>query len=222
MQEIRTITLNNQLYTYTITYKNIKNCYLKVEQGQIKISCSRLFEINKIEQLIRNNQAKIIKQLNEYQPKYLYQDKGYVDIFNKRYQIVLKDLQIKKCAIHDDKIYVYDKHLQQCIEQYLKQILYNYLETKIQEYLKTSFQLVFPEIEIKKLKRRWGACFYQKNKLSFNQALIHLDYQLIDYVIIHELCHFIEANHSKAFYLEIEKRLPDYKERERKLKEISI
>ena len=69
---------------------------------------------------------------------------------------------------------------------------------------------------------RWGACFYQKNRVCFNLVLAHIDYALIDYVIVHELCHFLEANHSKAFYHEIEKRMPDYKERERLLKDVGI
>ena len=79
-----------------------------------------------------------------------------------------------------------------------------------------------PEIEIKKYKSRWGACFSKQNKVSFNLALVHLDKSLIDYVIIHELCHFIQPNHSKLFYQEIEKRLSDYKIREKRLKEIGI
>ena len=64
--------------------------------------------------------------------------------------------------------------------------------------------------------------FQIKKKVSFNLALVHLDKSLIDYVIIHELCHFIQPNHSKSFYQEVGKRLPDYKIREKKLKEIGI
>ena len=55
-----------------------------------------------------------------------------------------------------------------------------------------------------------------------NYNLIYIDKELIDYVIVHELCHFIEANHSKQFYHEIEKRIPDYRDKEKRLKEIII
>lgn len=50
-----------------------------------------------------------------------------------------------------------------------------------------------------------GCLFLSKNRVCFNLVLAHIDYALIDYVIVHELCHFLEANHSKAFYHEIEK-----------------
>ena len=90
------------------------------------------------------------------------------------------------------------------------------------EYLKSNFSLNMPVIQIKKLKARWGACFSNQNKVCFNLVLVHLEKELIDYVIVHELCHFIQPNHSKLFYQEVHKRLPDYKEREKKLKEIGI
>ena len=76
-----------------------------------------------------------------------------------------------------------------------------------------------PYIQIKNYKGRWGSCFYKENKVTFNSSLIHLDKELIDYVIVHELAHFIEANHSSKFYKEIEKRMPDYKIRQKRLKE---
>ena len=198
MVETKIIILDQQEIVYKIHYKRIKNCYLRVEKGEVVIRCSPLV------------------------PKYNYQEDGYVYLFNQKYQIILKDMNIKKCAIHDRQIYVYSKNIQATIEMFLKQELMNYLKERIDFYLSTSFHHAFPEIQIKKMKRRWGACFYQKNRVCFNLVLAHIDYALIDYVIVHELCHFLEANHSKAFYHEIEKRMPDYKERERLLKDVGI
>ena len=186
------------------------------------IRCSPMFPQNEIEKLIRNHQEEILEQITGYIPKYNYQNGGYVYLFNQKYEIILKDMNIKKCALHDHQIYVYSKNIQTTIEMFLKQELMHYLKEKIDFYLSTSFHHALPEIQIKKMKRRWGACFYQKNRVCFNLVLAHIDYALIDYVIVHELCHFIEANHSKAFYHEIEKRMPDYKERERLLKDVGI
>ena len=155
-------------------------------------------------------------------PKYQYINNGYVYIFNQRYQIVVRDLNQRKVAFHENKLFVYHHQVQETIERELKQILNKYLEFKIKEYLKSNFSLNMPVIQIKKLKARWGACFSNQNKVCFNLVLVHLEKELIDYVIVHELCHFIQPNHSKLFYQEVQKRLPDYKEREKKLKEIGI
>ena len=196
MVETKIIILDQQEIVYKIHYKRIKNCYLRVEKGEVVIRCSPLFPQSEIEKLIRNHQEEILEQIKGYVPKYKKKKNG---MFN-----------------------VYSKNIQATIEMFLKQELMNYLKERIDFYLSTSFHHAFPEIQIKKMKRRWGACFYQKNRVCFNLVLAHIDYALIDYVIVHELCHFLEANHSKAFYHEIEKRMPDYKERERLLKDVGI
>ena len=167
---------------------------MKIVSGKVVVNSSSAFSITAIEKLIRDNQQVVLKQIKNYLPKYQYINNGYVYIFNQRYQI----------------------------ERELKQILNKYLEFKIKEYLKSNFSLNMPVIQIKKLKARWGACFSNQNKVCFNLVLVHLEKELIDYVIVHELCHFIQPNHSKLFYQEVQKRLPDYKEREKKLKEIGI
>ena len=60
------------------------------------------------------------------------------------------------------------------------------------------------------------------NKVSLNLSLIQLKKELIDYVIMHELTHFIEANHSKRFYHELAMRMPDYLIRQNALKETHV
>ena len=211
----RKIVLNNRTVFYEINYKNIKNCYLRIQQGKIRISASKFHSIKMIEDLIRAHQDTVLKQIDSYKEKVNYQNGGYVFLFHKKYRLVVRDLNMKKCVIHDNDIYIYSAHIKDVLDAFLKKQLYDYIFSQIQDYLKSDFHLPMPEIQIKKMKSRWGACFYQKNKVCFNFSLVHLDYDLINYVIVHELCHFIEANHSKKFYLEIEKRLPDYKKQEK-------
>lgn len=220
--EIRQIELNGQIIDYQLNIKPIKRCYLKIISGKVVVNSSPAFSIKTIEQLIRDNQEVVLKQINSYRPKYQYVNNGYVYIFNQRYQIIVRDLNQRKIGIHEDKIYVYHHQIESTIERELRKILNDYLEKRIKEYLKLSFDLKMPMIQIKKLKARWGACFSKQNKVCFNLVLVHLDRELIDYVIVHELCHFIQPNHSKLFYQEVAKRLPDYKQREKRLKEIGI
>ena len=66
-------------------------------------------------------------------------------------------------------------------------------------------------------KKRFGSC-NSKGNINFSLYLMLYPEEAIDYVIVHELAHLKELNHSKAFYAIIEKILPDYKEREKMLK----
>lgn len=64
---------------------------------------------------------------------------------------------------------------------------------------------------------RFGSCS-GKNSISFSFYLMRFPEEAVDYVVVHELCHILHHNHSKEFYKEIEKILPDYKEREKILR----
>ncbi len=89
-------------------------------------------------------------------------------------------------------------------------------------YCKKKFNFDSSEsLRVVLLKSRWGS-FSSKNILTLNARLILLPLHLIDYVIIHELCHANHLNHSKEFYKELSERLPQYKENEREIKQILI
>jgi predicted metal-dependent hydrolase len=67
-------------------------------------------------------------------------------------------------------------------------------------------------------KSRWGSCSGQGN-LNFNCLLMRAPDDVVDYVIVHELCHRKEMNHSDRFWTLVESVLPDYKEKRKWLKD---
>ena len=86
------------------------------------------------------------------------------------------------------------------------------------DYFASSMGLSFNRIAIREQRTRWGSCSSKKN-LNFNWKLLLAPPQVLDYVVVHELCHLKQMNHSKAFWTEVEAVLPDYKERKRWLRE---
>lgn len=79
-----------------------------------------------------------------------------------------------------------------------------------------------PIILYKDMKSKYGYCAYKSNKIVLSKRLIHLPLYLIDYVIIHEICHFKQHNHQKSFYLEVSKYYPNYKQAIKDLKKYGI
>src|SRR3989344_9393924 len=81
------------------------------------------------------------------------------------------------------------------------------------------YRFDFFGIRIKKMKSRCGSCSSKKN-LNFNIKIIALPDRLIDYIVVHELCHLQEMNHSKKFWALVAQTIPNYVARKRELREI--
>ncbi len=77
--------------------------------------------------------------------------------------------------------------------------------------------VTFGRITIRNQLTRWGSCS-AKGNLNFNCLLMLTPPEIRDYVVVHELCHRKELNHSKRFWREVANVMPDYRERERWLK----
>lgn len=107
--------------------------------------------------------------------------------------------------------------------QYFDEKGIRYLILELCERIYPAFQargVHFPQIKFRKMKTQWGNCHPHKGVLTFNTHLMYAPRECIEYVVAHEFTHFLQPNHSSLFYGELEKVMPDWKERRRKLKNI--
>lgn len=77
------------------------------------------------------------------------------------------------------------------------------------------YNVPYPNIYVRKMKTLWGSCSVNKNKVTFNQYLTKANPACIEYVVLHELVHFLYPNHSKKFYDFLSSYMPDWKERKK-------
>ena len=93
-------------------------------------------------------------------------------------------------------------------------------EERIAEFNKF-YNFEFGKIRVKNQKSRWGSCS-KKGNLNFNYRIALLPKDVADYIIVHELCHLGELNHSKNFWNLVAKTIPNHKEIRKKLRRISM
>lgn len=80
----------------------------------------------------------------------------------------------------------------------------------------------FPQIKFRKMVSRWGSCHAMRGIVTFNLNLACAPDDCIRYVVLHEFCHFLQANHSPKFYEELSIVCPDWKDCRKKLKDIVL
>ncbi|MFC1640941.1 M48 family metallopeptidase [Patescibacteria group bacterium] len=89
------------------------------------------------------------------------------------------------------------------------------------EYYSECHGFAYNRVFIRCQRTRWGSCSSKKN-LNFNMQLMLLREELVDYVVIHELCHTRHLNHSRDFWAEVERIIPNYKELRKELRKTEI
>ncbi|MCC7429912.1 M48 family metallopeptidase [bacterium] len=136
-----------------------------------------------------------------------------VSLFGEKIKVEFLETEFRERVIFEENLLkVYGKN------ENLKELLTNFYIKKAKEIftLKVSFysqkmNLQVNKIFIKNQKSRWGSCSVLGN-INLNWRLLFAPEKIIDYVIVHELCHLKEMNHSKKFWELVGKEIPNYKE----------
>ena len=120
--------------------------------------------------------------------------------------------KFEKTNYSQKKEYFSEKEIKPFIEALCKKV-YPYFEEK---------GIPYPEIKFRKMVSQWGNCRSKEGILTFNTNLMYTPPECVEYVVLHEFTHFIEANHSASFYRELEKVCPQWKQYRKILKNISL
>lgn len=95
------------------------------------------------------------------------------------------------------------------------------LVTSRLKYFNQHYRHHYNKIFIRNSRTRWGSCSSKAN-LGFNYRVAKLPPDLVDYLVVHELCHLKQMNHSKDFWDLVAQTVPDWKERRKRLQKIHL
>ena len=206
------VEIDNKEYEVEIIKKNNRNTYVRVKNGKIVVSTNYLTSKSTILKLINDNTDNIIKMIDNDSKKIDREEKFYY--FGKEYDVIYGFQEIE---FSDDKIYASDENK---LKKYIdKEIARIYSERMEYYYNKFEERIPVPNLKIRKMTSRWGVCNIKNHNITLNYQLSKYDICCLDYVIVHELSHFIHPNHSRDFWNLVGKYYPDYKKCRKMLKE---
>ncbi len=110
--------------------------------------------------------------------------------------------------------------IDEVVVTYMKQLCKPIVEVKLLQF-NSYYNFKYNRLSIRHQKTRWGSCSSEGN-LNFNCKLMCISDDLKDYVVVHELCHLKEMNHSKNFWALVEKTIPNYRELRTQLKKVKV
>lgn len=197
-----------------IIRKKNKNIYFRFnEEGTLIVTCNRFVSEKELRNLIIQNEKSLLRMYEKYMKElekakqFYYLGKPYTLVYDEK----VKDVEIK-----ENFIYARDSKK---LEQWQKKECMKIFEERVNVLLRHFSNLPLFTLKIRKMKTRWGVNNVTKRIVTLNSELLRKDVDLIDYVIIHELCHFYEANHSNKFWYQVSLRYPDYKMARKRLRD---
>lgn len=223
--EFRQIYKDNRTLMYKINYKsNIRNINAKVDkQNEITVTAPTYIAIEAVDSFILDHFDRFYKFIENLKENSLIDiNANIISLFTKKYHLKLQNVTGReKYEIIDNKIYLFLRN-----ESNKKNMIMKIYHDQASEYLikrgkdlakKLNFQ-VTGGFQTKWYEAKWGQCNVVDKRITLADQLIMFNDEIIDYVIIHELCHLVHANHSPEFWALVENFYPKYKWAREKLK----
>lgn len=209
--------------------KNMKNIYLKVEKNaDVVVSAPPRTPNYIIKKLIQENIDEIKLRRNNILTNG-YTVKQYVTgekhiIFGKEFVLEVRLGSKNVVKLSDDKIILVikdkDQDRGQIVMSYLRKVLYNKALEFINRYEKI-MGVHAEQLRIKKMKTRWGTCNIEAKRIWINYELIKYPIECLEHIVVHELTHLLETNHTPGFYALLGKYYPNFRENDKLIKEFS-
>lgn len=190
-----------------------KNTYLRIKKDlKLYVTTSLFISDRKIKSIIEENYSSLVNMYNKQINKQEFSDKFYYFglVYDKK---IIEGNEIKfgdRIAYVGDKVDLDKWYKKQANTIFQKRLDY--------WYSNFTYKIPYPNLTIRKMTSRWGVCNSKLNRVTLNLELIKKEEECLDYVIVHELSHFIEMNHSNKFWKVVGENYPNYKEIRRKMK----
>jgi len=215
--------------SFVLLRKSVKNINLHIKPDMtVMVSANENVPLDSVIGFVRQKAAWILKNLKffeDVQPE-VRRVKEYVSgesfkYLGKQYRLRVEESEVER--VKDDRglIYLFVKDKQDSNRK--KKLFEEWMRSRAEEVFNESLDKMYtivqkynvrkPKMMIRTMKARWGSCLSDSHAILLNSELIKAPKYCIDYVVLHELIHFLYKNHDHQFYSFLSALMPDWKQR---------
>lgn len=206
--------LNDRSVEIIIERKKIKHTYIRVREGLIRVSTPTSTPLPAILKLIDENAMVLLNRLEIDEVK-AHAKKNYTYL---GYRVEVQPILDKKSYIKWEAPILEVHHrkgesVDELIDLFYGDEAKKVLPTRFiscYERFRKHYPIPRPELSLRRMKSRLGSCYYRKNRVILNVYNVRYREEIIDFIIFHELCHFIHPNHSPSFYRCLAQFVPNH------------
>lgn len=209
-----------------------KSASIQLKDGQVRVRAPRSLSDKRINDLIKKRAPWIKEKLEEYsnRPQAItkkYEDGEIFSYLDRNYELKIVEGDEEAVKLKNGCFVVsickedFGENIkaQNLLLDWYRDHAFKYLQERTDKFANIIGVSPF-SISIKNYKSRWGSCSIN-GAIDYNWKIIQAPKKVIDYVVVHELCHLIEHNHSPKYWSYVEKFMPNWKESRDWLKENS-
>jgi len=212
---------------FEIKYKNRTSIGITIDSyGNVEVQAPKGTPDERVHQLLEDKWDLIQQKVTEVndrlqgpQKKVYEHGESFLYLGNIYPIQILQDINIEQdyVVFEDEKLQMYVKQLKdENLKQALKRFYYQQCKVLVEKSI-ASHQSYFKtkprSIRITDSKTTWGTCD-SRLQFTFNWRLAMAPLEVVDYVVVHEMCHMVHLNHDRSFWRLVGKIMPDYKEKE--------
>lgn len=234
---MRTVLFEGTEIHYQLERKAVKNLNLRIRRDcSVYVSANSRVRTAQVDEFVLRKGAYILAAIRKFSEmaQQAPQPRQYVSgevFYVLGEELRLKVLQGAKERVEADgeHIYLYVTDTEDFAKK--QRLMAKYFAGRCREVFEgvlreqhprfLEYGVAMPKLRIRDMKTRWGSCTYRQGVITLNSRLLGAPVSCIEYVCMHELCHFMQPNHSKQFYDLLAAQMPDWKERKALLERVS-
>ena len=214
---------------YLLERKRVKNLNLRVyRDGRVYVSASPAVPVRSVDEFVRSREKFIRSAQQRFFERAACAPKLEKYENGESFRLLGREVRLKvergeKDAVSFDGAYLRlsvrnpedPEKRKKLAEGYLKRkcrVVFGEIMAEILPGFR-EYGISMPALRVRSMRTRWGSCSPAKGAITLNRRLLEAPRSCIEYVVMHEFCHFIHPDHSKRFYAQLTARMPDWKER---------